>query len=283
MEAARVYERAGKLHEQSAALTYLAQAYQSIGQYKQALKSLELALALVKKSGDRTQIASVLGSLGNVYIATGPAEAAYGYLNEGLGMAREVGNSALEAVILNNLGNLFTSQKQYTEALGAYTNSVRLATETGNQSLAVRALINAAKASRQSGQYQEAKTLLDKALDQMRGLDHSHDKAYGLISIGLAYHDLHAHLPDSNDPLSHLAAKMFDEAATVAETIGDRRAASYAWGYLGQLYEREHRYQEALQLTRRAVFAAQQVNAPESLYRWQWQTGRLLKALGKHR
>ena len=47
------------------------------------------------------------------------------------------------------------------------------------------------------------------------------------------------------------------------------------------MYEDEQRYPEALQLTRRAGFAAQQVNAPESLYRWQWQTGRLLKALGK--
>jgi hypothetical protein len=38
---------------------------------------------------------------------------------------------------------------------------------------------------------------------------------------------------------------------------------------------------QALQLTRQALFAAQQVQAPESLYRWQWQTGRLLKALGE--
>jgi tetratricopeptide (TPR) repeat protein len=144
----------------------------------------------------------------------------------------------------------------------------------------VRALINAVKASRQSAQYQQAKTLLDKALDQIRGLDNSHDKAYGLISIGLAYYDLHSHLPDSKDFLFRLAAKMFDEAAVVAETIGDRRAASYAWRYLGRLYEHERRHQEALQLTRKAVFAAQQVHAPESLYRWQWQTGRLLKALG---
>ena len=27
-----------------------------------------------------------------------------------------------------------------------------------------------------------------------------------------------------------------------------------------------------MQLTRRATFSAQQVNAPESLYRWEWQT-----------
>ena len=33
-------------------------------------------------------------------------------------------------------------------------------------------------------------------------------------------------------------------------------------------------------MTRRATFAAQQVNAPESLYRWEWQTGRLLTKMG---
>src|SRR4029434_2311145 len=99
--------------------------------------------------------------------------------------------------------------------------------------------------------------------------------------IGLTYDELRGRLSDANAPLLVLAAESFSKAATVAETIGDHRAASYAWGYLGKLYEDEYRYSEALQLTRRAVFAAQQVNAPESLYRWQWQTGRLLKALGK--
>ena len=42
----------------------------------------------------------------------------------------------------------------------------------------------------------------------------------------------------------------------------------------------EHRHQEALHLTQRAVLAAQRVYAPESLYQWQWQTGRLRHALG---
>ena len=65
----------------------------------------------------------------------------------------------------------------------------------------------------------------------------------------------------------------------LAESMGDRRTSSYAWGSLGKLYEDERRYQEALELTRRATFAAQQINAPESLYRWEWQTGRLLTKL----
>jgi tetratricopeptide (TPR) repeat protein len=245
VEAAHLYGRAGKPNKQSETVTYLSQAYQSIGQYRQALQNLESALALVKQLDNRTRMSSVLGSLGNVYIATGPAETAYGYLHQSLGMAREAEDSALAAGILNNLGNLFTSQKQYTEALRAYTESMQLAAETGNPSLAVRALINAAKASRQSGQYQEAKTLLDKALDQLRSFDNSHDKAYDLISMGLTYDELRGRLVDANDLLLLLASTIFSEAATMAETIGDRRAASYAWGYLGKFYEDEHRYPEA--------------------------------------
>ena len=73
---------------------------------------------------------------------------------------------------------------------------------------------------------------------------------------------------------------MFSEAGAMADSIGDRRTASYAWGHLGKLYEEENRYAEALQLTRRAIYAAQQVNAADSLYRWEWQAGRLLTKTG---
>ena len=66
----------------------------------------------------------------------------------------------------------------------------------------------------------------------------------------------------------------------MAEESGGKRLASYAYGHLGHLYEEERRLDEALQLTRRAVFAAQSAGAPESLYRWQWQSGRLLTRLG---
>jgi CHAT domain-containing protein len=43
----------------------------------------------------------------------------------------------------------------------------------------------------------------------------------------------------------------------------------------------EGRPDEALALTRRALFLAQAANAPEVLYRWQWQTGRLLARQGQ--
>ncbi len=279
-EAARLYEAEQKPKEQSNALIHLAQSYQALGQYKEALKNLESSLALAEKLGDRTQTAVALGALGNVYIAAGPPEMALKYLNEGLRIAREVNNRDLSALILNNLGNLLTAQKKYSEALVAYRESVSLATARNNRSLLIGALVNEATASIQMNQHREAKALLDRALDQIRALEASHEKAVGLINIGLAYDDLRSRLPDSKDSLLLLAHETLSEAGTLADSMGDRRTSSYAWGYLGKLYEDERRYQEALQLTRRATFAAQQINAPESLYRWEWQTGRLLTKLG---
>lgn len=279
-EASQLYERGGEIRRQSEALVYLSQANQALGRYKEAGKNLDVALSLAEKAGDRTQVASVLGALGNLYIATGPEDAALKNLTEGLRVAKELNNQDLSATILNNLGNLLTAQKKYPEAIAAYNESAALAKSRNNRVLAGKALINAATASMQNKQYKEAKALLDNALDEIRALEPSHDKASGLINIGLAYDDLRSRLPDLKDSLLLLAHQTFTEAGTISDSIGDRRTSSYAWGYLGKLYEDERRYDEALQLTRRATFAAQQINAPESLYRWEWQTGRLLTKQG---
>jgi CHAT domain-containing protein len=71
------------------------------------------------------------------------------------------------------------------------------------------------------------------------------------------------------------------QALVLAQNANDQRAVSYAFGYLGRLYSDEGRYEEALQYTRKAAFAAQQINAYESLYLWEWQIARLLRAQGK--
>ena len=126
----------------------------------------------------------------------------------------------------------------------------------------------------------------------MQDLAASHEAAYLLINNGLSAKTLRTHLLStastaSSAPAAQIealtlrAAQRFQTAGTMADTLGDDRAASYAWGYLGGLYEEEQRYQEALQLTRRARSASQRIQAPESLYRWQWQTGRLLEAQGQ--
>jgi CHAT domain-containing protein len=277
-EAAKRYKQHKQPGAQSLALTNMAAAYQALGQHKKALTGLQTGLELAQQAGDQAQVAAVLASLGNVYIALGPAETAVRYLRQALDIAQARHNAGLAASILNNLGNLLTSQNQAQDAHEAYKASVTLARQAGQPALASQALTNMAMAAIQLQQPPEAKARLDEAWEQIQGLGPTHEVAYGLSKIGLGYEALRLHLPELHDALLLRAAAAFNAAASTAQAIGDQRAASYAWGYLGHLYETQGRYEEALHLTRRAVTAAQQVHAPESLYRWHWQTGRLLHA-----
>src|SRR5690349_10304490 len=280
MEAADEAQRQNKPAERMVALRYLAQAYAALGQYRRAVGALEDVVALSRASGQGAQLASSLAALGDANIALGQPEAAQGQLKQALDLARRNGDGTLAAVALNSLGNVYAMQEQYAPAIAAYRDGIAAAKDPAQQVLRARLMSNAARALRQAGQPAESKTMLDAARAELRTASPGLDTAYGLINIGVAYRELRPALTAEDAALSLQAGAALNDAATMAETIGDRRAASYAWGHLGTLYLDEQRDDEALTLTRRAVRAAQEVNAPESLYRWQWQTGRIFKAKG---
>lgn len=278
--AASVYEKAGKLAERYAVLMPLAHAYSALGQYRNAVTTLETALGLAEGARDTGRVATVLARLGDAHLALGPPETAESFLRRSLDLARKVGGSATAASALNSLGNLLATQSKYPDAVAAYTEGAGYARQAKQPALVARLLANAARAQRQSGQPEGARASLDAALDEMKDLAASHDNAYALIGIGVGYRDLRAASPDARDALTLRAAKILGDAGTMAGQLSDDRAISYASGYLATLYEEEHRWPEALQLTRRAILAAQRVTIPESLYQWQWQAGRLLTRLG---
>lgn len=280
-QAADLYERDGKVGEQSRALAQAAQASKSLGQISQALQQLELALTLAQQTGDRARIAAVLESLGRTYLAARKPDAAVQYLTQALALAQADHDQRLIAAIHNDLGIAHVALQHDAEALDAFVTSAQAAQAAGDRPLTVRAYINAARMAMKLNQADHARDWLDQAFDILKDFEPSHDKAMNLIQVGLGYQQLRASMPAMNAPLLLRAAGVLLEATTVANQVGDERTRSYAEGYLGHLYETEHRYDESLQLTRRAVFSAQSANAPESLFRWQWQLGRLLAATGK--
>ena len=280
-QAADLYERDGNVNNQSRALAQAAQASESLGQVSQALQQLELALTLAQQTGDRARIAAVMESLGRTYLAARKPDAAEQYLTQALAMAQADEDRHLIAAIHNDLGIAHVAQQHDADALAAFTTSAQEAQATGDRPLTVRAHINAARMALKLNQPDNARNWLDLAFDALKDFEPSHDKAMNLIQVGLGYQQLRASMPAMNAPLLLRVAGVLLEATTVADQVGDARTRSYADGYLGHLYETENRYDEALQLTRRAVFSAQSANAPESLFRWQWQLGRLLAATGK--
>lgn len=278
-EAARLYGLHGDAVHQGRALVSAAQAAQTLGHGKQALQSLELALTLAQQQPDQLWRVSVLAQLGRTYLATRQVDAANQYLTQAAEQARALQTQRVLAPVLNDLGILRALQSRHAEALGLFAESLAAAEASDQRVLAVRTRINAARSALAAAQPDRSREWLDAALDRLQTLDPSQEKAAALIAIGLGYHRLRPAMAEYNDPLLLRAAGSMQEAAALAERLGDARTLSYALGHLGRLYESERRFDEALPLTRRALFAAQSVDAPESLYRWQWQLGRQLAAV----
>jgi CHAT domain-containing protein len=277
-DAAQAFAQAGRVREQTDALLALAQAQQSLGLYREAIRDLNKALAAAEQGADAVRLAEVLGSAGSLYAALGDLEKADEYLPRALQLARDEKNQVLIANLLNNVGRVRYSQGKIEEALQAYNESLSIALATKNEEGLLRARINLATLLSEAGRFDDANREANEAAGQLRLLPDSYDVAFGWISIGLIVQKLRGNQPHSKDALTLDALRAFKQASEVALRLQNPRVASYAWGHIGSLYEEERRYDEALEFTDRAILSAQDAVAPEALHRWYWQRGRLLTA-----
>jgi CHAT domain-containing protein len=275
-----IYETAGNREGQIKAFVQGAEAQLALGRYPNALEALHRALDLAKKTNSPSLIATVTASIGNAYgLAGRPAEAEQ-LLKSSIDVAIKANDFAIAASALNNLGNLLAWQHRFAGGADAYERAIEAADKAGDNDIVVRASANLARARLNDGRYNEAARLLAQARDKINALGSTHDRAYALISMGRLYAQLSEVPGPSSGELERQAYKAFTDAVATAESINDQHALSYALGYMGELYEKAKRYDQAQQLTQQAVLAAQRVDAPVALYRWYWQTGRLLNAQG---
>jgi CHAT domain-containing protein len=277
--AERYHEQGDPLAE-SRARARLAEARQAQGQYRQAVSELESALALVEHRSQPGWQAAILDLLGGARIALGERSKARESLDAGLALARQAGDVETEAAILNNIGNLYSDEHHYVDALELYRESLDMAGRVGLPVLTAQAAANSAAASLALQRFEQAKTYAESALESTRRLADSHEKAYLMIRVAQTQRKLAGVNPDQGTELLRAASTALNEAAQIASAASDRRAASWAYGYQGEIYAKAGRTDEALALMQRAIFNAQQINAAELLYRWEWRRGRLLAARG---
>jgi CHAT domain-containing protein len=274
------YRRQEKVPQQVKAMTELATAYQALGEQRRALALLEEAVEIAEKSGDRKTSILAKSRLGAALVLNLKYERAETLLRESLESARAEGESQTTAGILNELGNLLAVQQKYSEALTAFRESSELAREKDGL-LAAQALCNAAATASTAGMARDSQGLNEDALKLIEGLTASHDKASLLITAAQTDRGIQTTNAEISGQLMLRARQSLLSALETAEAIGDRRAASYALGYLGELYEQDKQLDAALSFSRRAAFAAQEAQMPEAQYRWEWHSGRVLKAQGK--
>lgn len=251
----------------------LANTYQNLGLSQQALTVL-LATEKIPKSDLLNS--KLYSSLSDIYLAIHQDNKARIYIDKSLQLLPRNSPSLIQAAILNNLGNVLIIEAYYSKAIQVYSKALNLAKKSNM--LSGRIAINMAQAYFKNKKLREAIYTLSIAEQYFASLPDKYSKIFGLIGVG----KLAIQLADEKT-----AYKILNNALQLAKLTKYNRLISYAYGFLGNLYEQQQRYAEALQLTRKAIFFAKldsgsffskQNQTSEILYRWQWQLGRLFKA-----
>jgi filamentous hemagglutinin family protein len=259
-----------------ATLQKLGQTQQALGKYQESLSTLNESLKIATETGQTMRQASILSSMGNANIALGKTEEAEKLLQRGIVIASNTDNPEIVTSSLNNLGNLYTSMGNHEKAMETYRKSADSAKVNGQKIVFAKAVSNEARAALLAGDTDRVRELLEGARQWMQTLDDSTEKAYILVHLAKSF-ELLAQRSSEHRALGLMGAHdSLHSAIQVSEAIGENRARSYAQGNLGKLYQNSQRYMEAMYLTRQALESAQLAEAPESIYRWHWQQGKIL-------
>jgi len=253
-------------------LLHLAQAYLNVGDLTAAETTLQQAKTVADSTGTAAQKILVQSSLGDILLATQQVETAKTLLEETVIAARPLNDPLLLAHVLNNLGNVLYVSEEYSKALTTYEEVASLAQQINNSLLYLQSLSNQVQVHLHLNRPQIGVTLLETALTVARQLPADYEKSFQLLGLGQLALRL-----EPFSPASHLTAyQIFTEVLKLAESQQNKRLLAYATGFLGELYEREKRFTEAMQLTQQAIFWSQEFL--DLLYLWKWQEARLWQA-----
>ncbi|MBF0626000.1 MAG: CHAT domain-containing protein [Magnetococcales bacterium] len=259
------------------ALVGLGAAWQALGHYPEAEAALNQAAE--ESVPDAPDSAWVLLALGDFHLATRQLDPAREELERGLALARRAGNSLLVARLLNNLGNVLMAAGAHAEAAGRYAEALEQPGLAGDRELTAIVALNRARNAWRAD-LPEALARLDAALEALRRLPEGHARAVGLAGAGqILFHLVQKGAAAAERIAGALEA--LEEAARIGKSQGLERVRSQALGHMGRIYETGNRLAEARQLTRQALFHAQTIDAPDLIWPWQWQTGRLLFKEGR--
>jgi CHAT domain-containing protein len=273
-----------------------AQALQDLGLYRQATDRLTALSQQLQTQPDSPIKAIALRGLGNALQTVGDFTQARLVLEQSWEIAQflQLPQEADAAAL--SLGNTARAQGNVAEAIDFYQQI----SATAAPSLRVQAQLNLLRLLIETEQIESAQALISSLPTLLPSLPLSRAAVYAHINFAQTlqqfeeHQDLTAEQPIETEinllptvpllstvqPTEQQRAQLLATAVQQSRQLGDVRAEAYALGYLGGLYEQSQQWTEAQTLTQQALLKAQMINAPEIVYLWQWQLGRVLKAQG---
>lgn len=276
-QAATAYAQAGDSSGIVRSQINQAQALQSLGLYRRAVKSLNQVNQTLQKQPVSLLKTAGLLQLGNALQVVGDLEQSRQVLQQSLTLVQQLASPQEISVALLSLGNVARLQQDTRAALAFYQQA---ADASHSQTTKLQAQLQQLNLLLETQKWSAAQALWSQLHSQIAALPASHTTIYARINLAQSLTQLKQSTTSTSTPAWSDIAHLSATAVQQAKSIGDQRAEAYALGSLGGLYEQTQQLSSAQELTQQALLKAQAIKAPEIAYQWQWQLGRLLKAQG---
>ncbi|WP_424102757.1 CHAT domain-containing protein [Moorena producens] len=264
-----IYQELGDLTRVTESQIYQVQAYRVLGLYNQASKTLNEITETLQNQTDSKLKSTALHYLGDVLRQVGKFKDSQAILQQSLAIAENFQNQTLIADILLSLGDTARLQRKTEDAIEFYQRVVK---ESPLPDSKIQGQLNQLSIVITKQEWSQARNLLPAIDNTLTKLPPSQIAINARINLAKTLlKSENTQLKSPNSLATYLA-----DAIKLARKLGDKRAEAEAIGNLGTLYEQQSRLDEAQDLTEKALVIAQEIQAPDLAYQWQWQLGRIL-------
>ncbi|WP_339376072.1 CHAT domain-containing protein [Calothrix sp. NIES-2098] len=245
-----------------------AQALRISGFYRRALDILQTVNKQLQTQPDSAMKVAALRSLGNALQLAGDFERSQQVLQQSIDIAQNLKLTEDVSIGEFSLGNTKRAKGEFPSAIAHYQKAAEFAP---NSSTKIQAQINQLSLLVETEKTADAKALVPIIESQLANLPLNHSSLYASINFARTINNI-----SDNKDIAQILARTVQQA----QSLADKRGESYALGSLGEVYEQTQQLDAAQKLTEKALLIAQEIDASDIAYLWQWQLGRLLKTKG---
>jgi tetratricopeptide (TPR) repeat protein len=256
-----------------ASLSSLGNAYDSLGEYQQAIDYHQQHLTISREIGSRQWEAISLGNLGNPYRSLGQYHQAINYHQQSLTLSREIGSRQGEAISLGNLGNAYFSLGQYQQAIDYCQQSLAIEREIADRQGEAISLGNLGNAYFCLGQYQQAIDYQQQSLTLSREIGFRQGEAISLGNLGNAYQSLGQYQQAIDYHQQHLI---------ISQEIGSRQGEAVSLGNLGNAYQSLGQYQQAINYHQQSLTLSRKIGSRQGEAVSLGNLGNVYQSLGQY-
>ncbi|NOZ14063.1 MAG: diguanylate cyclase [Acidobacteria bacterium] len=249
----------------------------SRGKTDAALKFMEDSLPYLKKAGVKSKLAAIYNNVSVIYYNRGRFSTALDNISKALKLYEETDNKAGICIALNAIGNIQIKLSRIDAGLASFRKSLKISRETGNPQLELISLINVGDVERKQGHIKEALKNFRAALELAKENKNRDYTGVCLNNIGDAYRSL---------GMYKKALRNYLEALTIFEELKAKPRISFALANIGQLYALRRQPQKAETYLLKAYRMSKEIqdqnrlkDTTESLYRLYEKQHRYKEAL----